>query len=153
MEIKEGSKLKGTLIIDHYDKDGKLKAHNVYNNLIVNSGIALLAALCAGTATTPIIAMAVGTGTVAAASTDTALQTEVMRGATTNTIATTTITNDTGVYVTTFSFTATYAITEEGLFTSTTASSGIMLSHRVFSAYNVVSGDTLAITHKIQSLA
>lgn len=145
----EQVELHGSADILHY-RDGKLIDSRHLDNLIVNVGIALLAGLTDGSATAYINAMALGTGTIAAASTDTALETEVIRVATTNALVTTTVTNDTAQFTGSFSFTASYAITEEGLFNSTTASSGTMLSHMVFAAVNVVSGDSIQYIHKIQ---
>ena len=146
-------KFKGSIYIKHFDADGNLKEEREMHNLIVNAGLALMAALVDGSVTTPIVGMAIGTGTTAAAVTDTALQTEVMRGATTNSIVTTTVANDTAEFSYTFAITATYAITEEGLFTSSAASSGTMLSHQVFAALNLVATDSIQIIHKIQSQA
>lgn len=147
---KEIIPLKGTIYIKHLDSDGNIKEEREIHNLIVNAGIALVAGLVDGSQTAFIDAMAVGTGITSASSTDTALGTEVMRVATSNSLVTTSVTNDTAQFIGTFNFTASYAITEEGLFNSTTASSGTMLSHQVFSAINVVSGDSIQFTHKVQ---
>jgi hypothetical protein len=140
----------GSFTIKHFNKEGVLLEEREVKNLIVNVGIALVAGLVDGSQTLYINAMAVGTGTTAAAVTDTALGTEVMRVATSNALVTTSVANDTAQFTGTFNFTASYAITEEGLFNSTTASSGVMLSHQVFAAINVVSGDSIQFVHKIQ---
>lgn len=103
----------------------------------------------------PFVNIAIGTGTTAAAATDTALQTEITtgggaRGAATSTQVTTSVTNDTTQLVKTFSFTSSFAVTEEGILDNA-SSGGSLLAHQVFSAVNVVSGDSLTITHKYQT--
>jgi hypothetical protein len=91
-----------------------------------------------------------GTGTTAAALTDTALQTEAAPttsgGRTVGTESRTTITNTNDNYQVTGSVTAggTLAITEAGLFDA--VSSGSMPIHSVFTAVNVNSGDSIAFT-------
>ena len=62
---------------------------------------------------------------------------------------TTDVTNDTAQGVLSFSVTGTKAVTESGFFNHIGTATGTMLSHQVFSAINVVSGDTLQITWKI----
>lgn len=100
----------------------------------------------------PFINIAIGIGTQGSPATSTALASEsttsgAARGAATASQTTTTVTNDTTSLVKTFTFTGSLAITEEGIFDSATASSGTMLAYQSFSAINVISGDTLQITH------
>jgi len=91
-----------------------------------------------------------GVGTNAAAVGDTALQTEsaptTSGGRTVGTESRTTITNTNDNYQVVGTVTAgsTLAITESGLFDNVTA--GNMLTRGVFSAVNVVSGDSIAFT-------
>lgn len=91
-----------------------------------------------------------GTGTNAAAVGDTALQTEAAPttsgGRTVGTESRTTVTNTNDNYQVTGTVTAggNLAITEAGLFDAVT--SGNMLIRAVFSAVNVVSGDSIAFT-------
>lgn len=91
-----------------------------------------------------------GIGTTAAAVSDTALQTEsaptTAGGRTVGTESRTTITNTNDNYQVAGTVTAgsTLAITESGLFDAVTA--GNMLIHSVFSAVNVISGDSIAFT-------
>lgn len=98
----------------------------------------------------------VGVGTTGFAAGDTALETEKLEDGTTAATAhkaatvslvTTDVTNDTAQLVATFSFTATLAITESGVFNA--ASTGTLLCRQTFSAINVVSGDSLQVTWKI----
>jgi len=91
-----------------------------------------------------------GVGTTAAAVTDTALQTESApttsggRTVGTESRVTTSVTNDTYQVAGTVTAGSGLAITEAGLFDNVTA--GNMLIHGVFSAVNVVSGDSIAFT-------
>ena len=125
------------------------------SNLITNAGRALISGLINGSGS-PAAAtyIAVGTGTTAAATSDTALQTEtaasgLSRAAGTVSLVTTTITNDTAQITKTFSVTGTVAVTESGVLNA--ASAGTLLCHQVFSAINVANGDSLQVTWKIQN--
>lgn len=97
-----------------------------------------------------------GTGTAAAAVTDTALGTEVAPttsgGRTVGTESRTTVTNTNDNYQVSGTVTATLAgptaITEGGLFDAVTA--GNMLLRSVFSAVNVVVGDSIAFTYGLK---
>lgn len=122
----------------------------IADNLVVNTGHAGYAGQIGGVTTTPFTALAYGTGTNAAGASDTALQTEVARGAATVTRVTTSTTNDTCQWVKTFTAGGTQAITEEGIFDNNT-SGGNLLARQVFSAVNMVLNDTIQFTHKIQS--
>jgi len=95
--------------------------------------------------------IAVGTGTTAAAVTDTTLETEITdsgmaRAQGTNTLVTTDTTNDTLQCVKQFTVTGAKAVTESGVLNA--ASAGSLLARQVFSAINVTNGDTLQITWK-----
>lgn len=124
-------------------------------NLVVSAGLAQASAIITGLSTELFTYLALGTGTAAPASSDTALQTEVTTGggerasATVSRVTTDTA-NDTVQLAYTFTFTTTgsIAITEAGIFNSS-GSSGTMLSRATFSAYTVVSTNTLAATYKI----
>lgn len=98
----------------------------------------------------------VGVGTTAFNAADTALETEKLVDGTTSATAhtsgsvslvTTDVTNDTAQIVATFAFTATLAITESGVFNA--SSTGTLLCRQTFSAINVVTGDSLQVTWKI----
>ena len=130
--------------------------------MIVNAGRAVVSARLYGTSLGAYGSIGQGTGTTAAAATDTVLQTGVTAAggadsgvhavntaSTTATSVTTTITNDTAQFVGTVAETATIAVTEAGLFNADT--NGIMLSHQVFTAVNVVSGDSIQFTFKIKN--
>lgn len=90
-----------------------------------------------------------GTGTTAAAIGDTALQT----AAGTARVSGTQSTPSAGQYrvVSTIPFASTLAITEMGLFSAST--SGTMWDHRIFSALNVTSGDSVTFTYTVSGTA
>lgn len=123
-------------------------------NLVTNAGFAGSAGRLMGSGSPAAFTyIAVGTGATAANATDTALQTETStsglgRANSTTSLVTTTVTNDTAQLTNTFSVTGTVAVTESGILNA--ASSGTLLTHQVFSAINVISGDSLAITWKVQ---
>ena len=125
------------------------------HNLITNAGHAAAAARCSGQGSySAFTALAIGTGTTAAAAADTALQTEITtnggaRGAATATQVTTTVTNDTFQLVKTWTFSGAFAVTEEGILDNA-ASGGTLLARQVFAAVNVASGDQLTITHQVK---
>jgi hypothetical protein len=117
-------RLKDILIIEHY-RNGKKIDERVVENLVVNVGKAQVSGLIGGVVTGVFSYLALGTGTTAPSSTDTALQSEVVRVASTNSRVTTNVTNDTLQLQATFNFTSSYAITEAGIFNA--SSGGTML--------------------------
>lgn len=129
---------------------------------IATAGRAVVSARLYGTASAAFGAIGMGTGTTAFATTDTALQTGVAADGTadsgvhvlptasvTASSVTTTLTNDTAQFVGTVSVTGTIAVTESGLFNADT--NGTLLARQVFSAVNVVSGDSIQFTWKIKN--
>jgi hypothetical protein len=99
--------------------------------------------------------LAIGTGTQGSPSTATALSAEITtgggaRGAASASQVTTTVTNDTTQLQKTWSFTSTFAVTEEGIFDSASVG-GNMLAYQSFSTITVNNGDSLTVTHKYQS--
>jgi hypothetical protein len=97
--------------------------------------------------------IAVGTGVGAFAAGDTTLGTEtaasgLTRAQGTVSLVTTTTTNDTAQVTKTFTVTGTVAVTESGVLNA--ASVGTLLCRQTFTAINVVNGDSLAITWKVQ---
>ena len=124
-------------------------------NYIVNGGAAAVAAQISGVVTFPVFQyIGVGLGTAAGAVTDVALVSEILdsglaRGTATMSRVTTDVTNDTAQGVLSFSVTGTKAVAESGLFNHIGTAVGTMLARQTFSAINVVNGDTLQITWKI----
>jgi hypothetical protein len=96
--------------------------------------------------------IAIGTGATAAAAGDTTLQAEIttnggQRASCSVSLVTTDVTNDTAQCVVTYTFTGGFAVTESGYLNASSA--GTLLSRQTFSAINVVSGDSLSVTWKI----
>lgn len=151
--MQDTVRLIGSLDVVHWRR-GQILREDHFRNLIVSAGKAGLASRSGGVgAEAAFTYIAIGTGAVAAAAGDTALGAEITTGgggraAATMTRQTTSVTNDTDQAVLTITFSSSFAVTELGRFNA--ASSGTMLARLVFSAYNVVSGDVLAFTHKVQ---
>lgn len=114
-------------------------------NLIVQVGKNFLASAVISNSTSPFNAMAIGTGTNAAALGDTTLQTEIARAAFTTSSVSTNVVSLSNTYA---AGTGTGAVTEAGIFNNTT-SGGTLLSHVVFSAINKGAADTLTINWTI----
>lgn len=133
---------------------GTLRWSKKVRNGVPTVGKALIAGRIMGSGTPNAATyIATGTGTTAFAAGNTALEAEIVdsgleRAAGTLSLVTTTTTNDTAQATVTFSVTGTKAVTESGMLNA--SSSGTLLCRQVFSAVNVVSGDSLAVTWKIQ---
>lgn len=145
MQSNDTLKLKGSMTAVLFKEDGTTETY-LRDNIIVNVGFDFIADAIGKSASRPGVmnAIAVGTGLTAAAATQTALVAELARGAATyaHTAGTKIFT-----FVTTFAAgTGTGAITEAGVFNSTTASSGIMLDRVVFDVINKGAADTLQVT-------
>jgi len=119
------------------------------HNLVTNAGQAGVASRINGSggeAAFTFIAM--GTGVTAADVANTTLQTELAasglsRVAASASRTTTDVTNDTAQLTTTFSVTGSVAVTESGVLNA--ASVGTLSARQVFSAVNVINGDSLQI--------
>lgn len=123
------------------------------SNLITNAGMAGAAARLGSNATEAIFNyIAIGTSATAASVSDTTLGAEIttnggQRAAGTVSRVTTDVANDTHQVVLTYTFTGSFAIVEAGLLNA--SSGGVLLARQTFASINVVSGDTLQITWKI----
>lgn len=123
---------------------------------LTNAGVAILTNRISQAGTAPKN-IGWGIGTTTPAVTDTALQTESApttaggRTVGTESRTTTTVTNDTYTVTGTVVAGSTLAITEAGLFDAVTT--GNCLIHGVFSAINVVSGDSIAFTFNLKIAA
>lgn len=118
----------------------------VSRRVVTTTGVAWLATAFTNTVEAETLNFHdVGTGTNAEAVGNTGLQTSYGGARATGTQSTPGSTN---IYQTqaTFSFSGSFAITEHGLFTAST--SGTLFDRSVFSAINVVSGDSLQTTHQ-----
>jgi len=119
-------------------------------NLITDTGRAATASRLNGSGGEAAFTyLEIGTGTTAAAVGNTALVTPITTGggaraAATVSRVTTDTTNDTARLVYTWTFSSSFAVTEAGAFNA--ASAGTMLNRQVFTAVNVLSGDSLQLT-------
>lgn len=126
------------------DSSGNIKEQNTGPNLIVAVGKAQLAALLAGTSSTVMGFMAVGSSSTAPTSTDTTLVSELARVAFTST----TPVSNVVTYIANYNAgVGTGTIQEAGLFSAIT--SGIMLSRSTSITVTKTAGDTLQITWTI----
>jgi len=143
-------RIKENIRITALDKDGNIKDERHISNLVTNAGLAGMASRCNGDGAEAVFTyIAVGTGVVAASVANTTLGTEtaasgLTRAAGTASRTTTDVTNDTASLTKTFTVTGTVAVTESGVLNA--ASGGTLLSRQVFTAVNVVNGDSLQIT-------
>jgi hypothetical protein len=123
---------------------------------VVNAGLAEVAKLTAlGQGGTKFDEVAIGTGTTAAAATDTALQAEISSsggnrktaGDVTGSVVTTTLTNDTARWVASWTFTANFAVREFGVFNG----SSMLLRQLFDNPFYVIAQDTLELTIDVKS--
>jgi hypothetical protein len=135
------TKATGKLTVEIKDKQGNVKETRELENLVVDDGLAFIASRMKDATATAMSHMAIGTGTVAAASGDSALGTEAARVALTST----TVTTNAVAYVCSFAAgTGTGAITEAGILNA--ASTGTLLCRTVFSVVNKGASDSMTIT-------
>ena len=97
------------------------------------------------------LAIGVGTGGTTALSSEITTLGGARATATTISQTLTSVANDTTSLAITWTFSGAFAITEEGIFDSTTPAGSHMLAYQSFSAINVVSTDQLSVTHKYQT--
>ena len=129
-------------------RDGMIVEEYVTPNTVVTSGKGQVSGLINGVITNFFEYLGVGTGTTAPAAAQTALVGAVdSRVSATTSRQTTTTTNDTARLVNQFIFTSAYAITECGVFDSSTA--GKMLARGTFGPVNVASGDAITLTYDL----
>lgn len=142
--INDAIKATGALSVKLYAEDGSLKQTLDIPNLVVLVGRQFIAARMKTTGQpVEMTHMSIGSGTVAPASGDTTLGTELGRVA--NTIAGGTVSSNTIQYSATFpAGTGTGAITEAGIFNA--ASAGTMLARTTFAVVNKGVADSISIT-------
>jgi len=151
IEKREGIGLKGHIVFELYDSDKNLKDYREVDNMIVNTGIQSVARLIVADVSEDEYGyIAIGEGTTPPAAGDTTLEDESHRLLASGSIVTTSgsIGDDTAQFIQTFDFGGTFAITESGLLNA--AVDGSMLARQTFAVINVISGDSLQVTWKIQ---
>lgn len=140
----------GTLNVKLTDAFGNVKVDYSGDNLIVDSGLQLIARRLGGTTTGTSAAMshmAIGTGNIAASSLDTTLNTEVARVALTST----TTTNNSNAYIATFGAgvpSSVVDIKEAGILNASSA--GVLLNRATFPTITKGTSDTLTITWNVK---
>ena len=153
MAKKDKVGLRGLITFEVTNKKGKLKEKKSIKNVICDLGLKAITGLTGNIdSQTAFTYLGVGIGTTAANQTDTALESEIVdsglaRASVTPTSETTTETDDTLQLVKAWSVSGTKAVTECGILNAGAA--GVLLGHQVFSAINVVSGDTLTVTYQV----
>lgn len=138
--------LKGTLSVEVFDAEGKLKADEsrYIDNLVVAVGKNFVADRMISATSAIMSHMAVGSGSTAPASADTTLGTELARV----TLTSSTRASNVITYVATFpAGTGTGSLTEAGIFNA--ASAGTMLSRTTFLAVNKTALDSVTITWNV----
>lgn len=143
MQTLESLKASGSLNILITRADGSTESTQV-KNLVVNSGLNYIVSRMKDTTLDAMSHMAVGSGSTAAASGNTALGTELGRVALTST----TVSTNTIEYVALFpAGTGTGTVTEAGVFNN--SSGGTMLCRTVFGVVTKDAGDSMSITWTI----
>jgi hypothetical protein len=141
--IKDNMKAKGRLKIVITGKDGSIKDSREVDNLIVATGLGFIASRMKDATATAMSHMELGTGTTAAASGDTALETAISGSRIS--LTSTTVTDNAVEYVATFGAgVGTGAVTEAGILNA--ASGGTLLCRTVFDVVNKGASDSMSIT-------
>ena len=140
----ESITVKGNLEVVLLDESGLQKDYREVKNLVVAAGKDVIAARLLGNTLAVMSHMAVGSSNTAAATSQTALGSELGRVALSSSIRS----SNTLTYQATFpAGTGTGALQEAGIFNA--VSTGNMLCRTVFSAVNKAAGDTVVITWNV----
>lgn len=141
MKARDDFKASGELLIQLFGPDGALKEERRLTNLIVTSGKNWMASRMKDGGQNQMSHMAVGSGAVAPAVSDTALGSELGRTA----LDSQTVSNNTITYVGTFpAGLGTGAITEAGIFNA--GGGGVMLARTTFAVFNKGAADYMQIS-------
>ncbi len=144
--MNDGLKLRGDVALVLRDKDGNVKDERKIENLIVNAGLNFICDRMKANDTEAVMShMALGSGSTAAAASDTSLGSQL---GSREELDSSTVTANQIVYVASFEAgDATGAVTEAGIFNA--SSSGTMLCRTVFSVVNKAADDTLSVNWTI----
>jgi len=146
--INENLKLSGQLNIVLKDKAGNIKDQREVKNLVVSAGLAYIASRMKDTTKGAMSHMALGSGTTAAAASQTDLVGLLGSREALDSTSISGSNNEKVVYVASFEAgDATGAVTEAGIFNA--ATSGDMLCRTVFSVVNKAADDTMCVTWTI----
>ena len=146
--INENLKLSGQLNIVLKDKAGNIKDERVEKNLVVNTGLAFIAARMIGTSKSVMSNMAIGSSTSSATGAQTDLVSVLGSREAIDSSNIIGSNNEKVVYVSNFEAgDGTGAVTEAGIFNA--ATSGDMLCRTVFAVVNKAADDTMSISWTI----
>lgn len=141
MNISSRMRAQGSMHIQLFGPDGKLKCERRIHNLIVTSGKNWMASRMADGGQNQMSHMAVGSGNAAPAVGDTALAAELGRIALTSAV----VSNNTITYTANFAAgVGTGAVVEAGLFNA--GAGGVMLARTTFSVINKGAADFLLVS-------
>lgn len=142
--MNDGLKLRGDVALVLRDKDGNVKDERNIRNLIVNTGLNFICDRMKNDETA-MTHMALGSGSTAAAASDTSLGSQL---GSRETLDSDTVSSNTITYTSSFEAgDATGAVTEAGIFNA--ASGGTMLCRTVFAVVNKSADDSLSVTWQI----
>ena len=148
MQRRDALGLKGHVLIEVKDAEGKLKDVREFDNLVMDAGEDELAQLLVGVAATAFTYIAIGTDSTAAADSQAALGGEIStNGGSRAQDASPSTSGNVSTVSVTYSFTDALAIQEAGLFNDPTA--GDMFSRQTFAVVNVGNGDSMTVTWNI----
>jgi len=142
--MNDGLKLRGDVALVLRDKNGNVKEERKIKNLIVNTGLNFICDRMKNDETA-MSHMALGSGSTAAAASDTTLGTQL---GSREALDSDTVSSNTITYTSSFEAgDATGAVTEAGIFNAT--SGGTMLCRTVFAVVNKSADDSLSVTWTI----
>jgi len=142
--MNDGLKLRGDVALVLRDKNGNVKEERKINNLIVNTGLNFICDRMKNDETA-MSHMALGSGSTAAAASDTTLGSQL---GSREALDSDTVSSNTITYTSSFEAgDATGAVTEAGIFNAT--SGGTMLCRTVFAVVNKSADDSLSVTWTI----
>ncbi len=137
----DNSKATGKLTVEIKNDKGVVVETREVKNLVVDDGLGFIASRMKDATATAMSHMAIGTGSTAAAASDSSLGSEAAR----NALTSTTVTSNAVAYVASFAAgEGTGAITEAGILNA--GSGGTLLCRTVFSVVNKGASDSMTIT-------
>jgi hypothetical protein len=146
--VNDKLKMTGDVSLVLRGADGQVKETREIKNLVVNAGLAYVISRMVGTAKAVMSHMALGSGTTAAASGNTDMESILGSREALDSTTISGSNNEKVVYVASFEAgDATGAVTEAGIFNA--SSSGDMLCRTVFAVVNKGANDSLQVTWTI----
>lgn len=144
---KEKATLQGKFHIALVRNNGIVEERENFNTVMAGGKSLLSGLMLTDVGGTACDHIAIGTGTTAPATSQTALVGEKYRNACTGSQQTTTVTNDTARLTCSISITASNTMSEAGIFNS--SSGGVMFARATYSGLAVNSGDSLNVGYSV----